>query len=185
MPYSLDDFPIRTNRPRIDVTLPVGRHEFELVVVDSAGLRSAPTRLTPPGRDREMPRKRRSEVGEPLSRTRPTIERDAAMKLDLRKVSIFLALAATLGTLTAPAAASHGKSSAVFSDPQLDPAACTLTVSSSKDVSNYTLEDAKTELDSGTTTLVLPVRANDVVTVKSGTSVWTYTVPADFCTGTA
>ncbi len=45
MPYNLDDFPIRTNRPRIDVTLPVGRHEFELVVVDSAGLRSAPDRI--------------------------------------------------------------------------------------------------------------------------------------------
>ncbi len=45
MPYTLDDFPIQTNRPRIDVTLPVGRHEFELVVIDSAGLRSAPDRI--------------------------------------------------------------------------------------------------------------------------------------------
>jgi len=45
MPYTLDDFPVKTNRPRIDVTLPVGRHEFELVVVDSAGLRSAPDRI--------------------------------------------------------------------------------------------------------------------------------------------
>lgn len=35
-------FPIETDKPVIEVTLPVGRHVLELVVEDSAGLRSAP-----------------------------------------------------------------------------------------------------------------------------------------------
>jgi hypothetical protein len=35
-------FPIETDQPVIEVTLPVGRHVLELVVEDSAGLRSAP-----------------------------------------------------------------------------------------------------------------------------------------------
>ena len=35
-------FPIETDQPVIEVTLPVGRHILELVVEDSAGLRSAP-----------------------------------------------------------------------------------------------------------------------------------------------
>ncbi len=45
MPYTLTDFPLKTNRPRIDVELPVGRYEFELVVTDSAGLQSTPDRI--------------------------------------------------------------------------------------------------------------------------------------------
>ncbi len=35
-------FPFETNEPKVEVTLPVGRHVLELVVEDSAGLRSAP-----------------------------------------------------------------------------------------------------------------------------------------------
>lgn len=46
MPFSIEDFPIEVNHPKIDVTLPVGTHVFELVVEDSAGLRSAPDRVT-------------------------------------------------------------------------------------------------------------------------------------------
>jgi hypothetical protein len=38
----LTQFPIITTDPTVPVTLPVGRHELELVVEDSAGLRSAP-----------------------------------------------------------------------------------------------------------------------------------------------
>ena len=105
------------------------------------------------------------------------------MKLHLRKLSTFLALAAVLGALPSTAGASN-RNSAAFGDPQLDPVACTLTVSSTKDVSSYTIDDVKTELGGGTSTLVLPVQGDDVVTVKSGTSVWTYTVPTGFCTGT-
>jgi hypothetical protein len=57
-------------------------------------------------------------------------------------------------------------------------------VTSSKDISNYTVDDVKTELGGHTTSLVLAVQANDIVTVKAGTSVVSYTVPSDFCTGT-
>jgi hypothetical protein len=42
MPYNLKDFPIETSEPKIEVTLPPGRHTFELIVEDSAGLKSLP-----------------------------------------------------------------------------------------------------------------------------------------------
>ena len=53
---------------------------------------------------------------------------------------------------------------------------CTLTVTSSKDISNFTVNGVKTELSSGTTTLVLQVSNGDVITVKAGTTTATYTV---------
>lgn len=40
---ALTQFPLETTEPKIEVTLPVGRHVLELIVEDSAGLRSAPT----------------------------------------------------------------------------------------------------------------------------------------------
>lgn len=46
MPYVIDDFPIETSEPKIDVTLPLGRHVFELIVEDDAGLQSLPDRVT-------------------------------------------------------------------------------------------------------------------------------------------
>jgi hypothetical protein len=103
--------------------------------------------------------------------------------LDPRKLATFLALGATLAALPSTAAAAKGNSVAAFGDPQLDPAACRLTVSSDKDVSNYTVDGVRTELGGGTTTLVLQVQGDDVVTVKAGTSVWTYTVPTGLCSG--
>lgn len=45
MPYTIDQFPIETSEPQIEVTLPIGRHELELVVVDTAGLTSLPDRV--------------------------------------------------------------------------------------------------------------------------------------------
>lgn len=39
-------FPFETDQPRVDVTLPVGTHVLELVVVDSAGIASEPDRVT-------------------------------------------------------------------------------------------------------------------------------------------
>jgi hypothetical protein len=45
MPFTLDDFPLEVNRPRIDVVLPEGTHVLELVVEDSAGLKSAPDQV--------------------------------------------------------------------------------------------------------------------------------------------
>ena len=38
----LTKFPLDTDEPRIDVTLPVGTHVFKLTVIDDAGLRSEP-----------------------------------------------------------------------------------------------------------------------------------------------
>lgn len=35
-------FPFETSEPKVEVTLPVGRHTLQLVVEDSAGLRSVP-----------------------------------------------------------------------------------------------------------------------------------------------
>jgi hypothetical protein len=45
MPFTLDDFPLEVNRPQIDVVLPEGTHVLELVVEDSAGLKSAPDQV--------------------------------------------------------------------------------------------------------------------------------------------
>jgi hypothetical protein len=42
MTYTIEDFPIETEQPRIKVTLPPGRHHLQLVVEDSAGLTSDP-----------------------------------------------------------------------------------------------------------------------------------------------
>jgi acetolactate synthase small subunit len=42
MTYTIEDFPIETEQPRIKVTLPPGRHHLQLVVEDSAGLMSDP-----------------------------------------------------------------------------------------------------------------------------------------------
>ena len=105
------------------------------------------------------------------------------MHFDLRRLPALLTLAAALA-VPSVATASNGNSASVFGEPQLDSVACTLTVTSSKDISNYTLDDAKTELGGHTTSLVLAVQANDIVTVKAGTSVVSYTVPSDFWAGT-
>ena len=102
------------------------------------------------------------------------------MHLDPRRLPLLLALAAALA-VPAAAGAEKGNSASVFGEPQLDGVACTLTVTSSKDVSNYTVDGEKTELGGHTTTLVLAVKAGTVVTVKAGTSVLSTTVPSDFC----
>ncbi|MCL4298016.1 MAG: hypothetical protein KJ077_19895 [Anaerolineae bacterium] len=46
MAYSIYDFPITVNDPTIDVDLPEGTYRFELVVEDSAGLKSTPHQVT-------------------------------------------------------------------------------------------------------------------------------------------
>ncbi len=43
---ALTRFPLETDQPRVEVTLPPGRHVLELVVEDSAGLRSEPDTVT-------------------------------------------------------------------------------------------------------------------------------------------
>lgn len=44
--YTIKDFPIETDQPQIDVSLPVGTHVLELIVEDSAGMKSAPSYVT-------------------------------------------------------------------------------------------------------------------------------------------
>lgn len=55
MPFTIDDFPIEVNNPKIDVTLPEGTHVFELVVEDSAGLKSNPDRVIITVKREEVP----------------------------------------------------------------------------------------------------------------------------------
>jgi ABC-type glycerol-3-phosphate transport system substrate-binding protein len=52
---------------------------------------------------------------------------------------------------------------------------CELTITSTKDISNYTVNGVKTE-GVTTTTVTISVANGDVITVKSGTSTATYTV---------
>jgi len=50
---------------------------------------------------------------------------------------------------------------------------CVLTITSSKDISNFTVNGVTTE-GPGTTTLVLNVQPGDVITVKAGTTTATF-----------
>jgi hypothetical protein len=52
---------------------------------------------------------------------------------------------------------------------------CLLTITSSKDISNFTVNGVKTE-DVNVTSVTIPVQNGDVITVKSGTTTATYTV---------
>jgi hypothetical protein len=52
---------------------------------------------------------------------------------------------------------------------------CQLTISSTKDLSNYTVNGVKTE-GLTTSSVTIDVANGDVITVKSGTSTATYTV---------
>ncbi len=62
----------------------------------------------------------------------------------------------------------------------LDPATCMLTITSTKDISNFTVNGVKTE-GVNATSITIPVAEGDVITVKSGTSTATFTVLAGAC----
>lgn len=53
---------------------------------------------------------------------------------------------------------------------------CTLTITSGKGISNYTVNGVKTELNYETTSVTIAVSNGDVITVKAGTSTATFTV---------
>lgn len=53
---------------------------------------------------------------------------------------------------------------------------CTLTITSGKGISNYTVNGVKTEPNVETTSVTITVANGDVITVKAGTSTQTYTV---------
>lgn len=54
--------------------------------------------------------------------------------------------------------------------------ACTLTITSGKGISNYTVNGVKTEPSVEITSVTIAVSNGDVITVKAGTSTDTYTV---------
>ena len=98
----------------------------------------------------------------------------------MKRTFVLVALLAALGVLLvgATSTATAGPTATItFSLSTSDGIhpACTLTVTSSKDISNFTVNGVTTE-GPGTTTLVLNVSNGDVVTVKAGTTVATYTV---------
>ena len=79
----------------------------------------------------------------------------------------------TVGAVVAVAAPSpNSEATITFS---LNTATCQLTINSSKDISNYTVNGVKTE---GVTTpsVTISVKNGDVITVKSGTSTASFTV---------
>ena len=71
MAYTLKDFPLSIEEPRIEVSLPVGTHVLELVVEDSAGLRSLPDTVVITVEPEEIPAASITSV-EPLSALRGT-----------------------------------------------------------------------------------------------------------------
>src|SRR5215204_2091864 len=92
----------------------------------------------------------------------------------MRKLFLAAVLAVMLavGSLAAVAAANNSAATITFS---LDTAHCQLTITSTKDISNYTVNGVKTE-GITTTTVTISVANGDVITVKSGTSTETFTV---------
>ncbi len=82
--------------------------------------------------------------------------------------ALVVAVALTVGVVVAGAAPSPNSTATInFS---LDTATCKLTITSSKDISNFTVNSVKTE-GITTTTVVLDVKNGDVIVVKSGTTV--------------
>lgn len=83
-----------------------------------------------------------------------------------------LAVMLTVGAVAGLAASPKSEATITFS---LNTATCQLTITSTKDISNYTVNGVKTE-GVTTTTVTISVANGDVITVKSGTSTATYTV---------
>ena len=92
----------------------------------------------------------------------------------MRKLFLAAVLAVMLTVGAVAAIASPGNSAATITF-SLNTATCQLTITSTKDISNYTVNGVKTE-GITTTTVTIPVVNGDVITVKSGTSTATYTV---------
>jgi hypothetical protein len=87
-----------------------------------------------------------------------------------------LAVMLTVGASAAVAAptGSPGNSAATITF-SLNITTCQLTITSTKDISNYTVNGVKTE-GITTTTVTISVANGDLITVKSGTSTATFTV---------
>jgi len=83
-----------------------------------------------------------------------------------------LAVMLSVGAVGALAGPGNSEATITFS---LNTTTCQLTITSTKDISNYTVNGVKTE-GITTTTVTIGVANGDVITVKSGTSTATYTV---------
>ena len=83
-----------------------------------------------------------------------------------------LAVMLSVGAVGALAGPGNSEASITFS---LNTTTCQLTITSTKDISNYTVNGVKTE-GITTTTVTISVAEGDVITVKSGTSTATFTV---------
>ena len=92
----------------------------------------------------------------------------------MRKLFLAAVLAVMLTVGAVAAIASPGNSAATITF-SLNTTTCQLTITSTKDISNYTVNGVKTE-GITTTSVTIPVANGDVITVKSGTSTATYTV---------
>lgn len=101
----------------------------------------------------------------------------------MKRVVAAAVLLAALGVLLVggTSTATAGPTATITFQVSFDGRQCLLTITSSKEISNVTVNGRKTELSSGTTTLVLNVQPGDVITVKAGTTTATFTVPADAC----
>lgn len=103
----------------------------------------------------------------------------------MKKALVVVALLAAIGVLLVggTSTATAGSTATITFELSSDGHGCLLTITSSKDISNFTVNGVKTELRDGTTTLVLIVQPGDVITVKAGTTIATFTVPTDTVCG--
>ena len=90
----------------------------------------------------------------------------------MRRVFITVVLAFAAAAFTANSAMAEPTATLVF-----EVTDCRLTITSTKDISNFSLNGMKTEgFADGTTTLLIGVREGDVVDVKSGVTTTAFTV---------
>ena len=90
----------------------------------------------------------------------------------MRKPLITVALALAAVAFTAGSATADPMAAVTF---QLTE--CQLTITSTKDISNFTLNNVKTEgFADGTTTLLIGVTEGDAIAVKSGVTTAVFTV---------
>jgi hypothetical protein len=94
-------------------------------------------------------------------------------KLFLGAVLAVMLTVGTVGAMAAPIG-SPGNSAATITF-SLNTTTCQLTITSTKDISNYTVNGVKTE-GITTTTLTISVANGDLITVKSGTTTTTFAV---------
>jgi ABC-type glycerol-3-phosphate transport system substrate-binding protein len=92
----------------------------------------------------------------------------------MRKLFLAAVLAVMLTVGAVGAIASPGNSAATITF-SLNTTTCQLTITSTKDISNYTVNGVKTE-GITTTTLTISVANGDLITVKSGTTTTTFAV---------